>query len=152
MPIPEKVAASLARAGRTAIEFEAGSTPTVATAAARLGVAPGQIAKSLLFRGKAGDYHMVILAGDMRISQSKLKKLIGSKPDMTDAAETERVTGFAPGGVCPFGVEGVKIWIDRSILAWNEVYPAAGTDGSAVKMDFALLLDVTGGESCEVTG
>lgn len=150
MGIPEKVVMVLANAGKTALEFEPGSTPTVATAATRLGVAPGQIAKSLLFTSKSGDYHMVVLAGDRRISQSRLKKLIGSKPDMTDAAETERVTGFAPGGVCPFGIQGVQVWIDESIKDWDCVYPAAGTDGSAVRMDFGSLILATGGKPCTV--
>jgi prolyl-tRNA editing enzyme YbaK/EbsC (Cys-tRNA(Pro) deacylase) len=150
MPIPEKVRAALASFGREALEFEAGSTPTVASAAARLGVEPGQIAKSLLFKGKRGDYHMVVCAGDKRISSSRLKLLMGSKPGMTDAAETEAVTGFLPGGVCPFGLREVSVWIDSSLESWPQVYPAAGTDGSAVRMDYASLLEITGGKSCSV--
>ncbi len=150
MSIPEKVRAVLASFGKEALEFEPGSTPTVASAAARLGVEPGQIAKSLLFKGKQGDYHMVVCAGDKRISSSRLKALMGSKPGMTDPAETQSVTGFLPGGVCPFGLSGVSIWIDRSLEAWPEVFPAAGTDGSAVRLEYASLLEITKGSACSV--
>lgn len=93
---------------------------------------------------------MVVCAGDKRISSSRLKALIGSKPGMTDAAETEKLTGFLPGGVCPFGLEGVSIWIDKSLAEWAEVFPAAGTDGSAVRMDYSSLLAVTKGMPCSV--
>ena len=149
--IPEKVAKVLAKAGITALEFEPGSTPTAPMAATRIGVAVGQIAKSLLFRAKNGSYHLVVCSGDRRIIAGKLKALVGSKASMADAEETLRITGFPPGGVCPFGLEGVSIWIDESLAAWDIVYPAAGTDSTAVPTTYKQLLEVTKGQSSQVT-
>jgi prolyl-tRNA editing enzyme YbaK/EbsC (Cys-tRNA(Pro) deacylase) len=148
--IPDKVRRALEAAGMKALEFEPGSTPTAPLAAARIGVEVGQIAKSLLFRAKDGSYHLVVCAGDKRVNSSKLKALVGSKASMADAEETERVTGFPPGGVCPFGLEGVAIWIDESLAAWKTVYPAAGTDSTGVPTSFEALLAVTGGRRSAV--
>ncbi len=148
--IPAKVREILEARGLRALEFEPGSTPTVATAAARLGVEPGRIAKSLLFRSAGGAYHLVVCAGDGRVSSSKLKTLVGSKPSMADAAETLEATGFPPGGVCPWGLKDVAVWIDESLRRWSTVYPAAGTDGSAVETDYRSLLETTGGRPCSV--
>jgi len=142
--IPDKVSRALEAAGLKALEFEPGSTPTAPLAAARIGVEVGQIAKSLLFRAKDGSYHLVVCAGDKRVSSSKLKALVGSKASMADAEETLRVTGFPPGGVCPFGLQGVSIWIDESLAAWPTVYPAAGTDSTGVPASFEALLALPG--------
>lgn len=148
--IPDKVASVLAKAGLTALEFEPGSTPTAPLAAARIGVSVGQIAKSLLFRAKDGSYHMVVCAGDKRVSSSKLKALVGSKASMADGDETLRVTGYPPGGVCPFGLSGVRIYIDDSLAAYDAVYPAAGNDSTGVPTTHAALLDITGGSRVSV--
>ena len=50
--IPPKVQTFLKDHDLSALEFEPGSTPTAETAAQRIGVPVGQIAKSILFKGK----------------------------------------------------------------------------------------------------
>ncbi|HTO23338.1 MAG TPA: YbaK/EbsC family protein, partial [Spirochaetia bacterium] len=64
--IPEKVKTVLDAHGLAAREFDPGSTATSVMAAQQLGVAVGQIAKSLLFLGKDGRYFMVVCPGDRR--------------------------------------------------------------------------------------
>ena len=52
----------------------------------------------------------------------------------------EPLIGHAIGGVCPFGVnDGVKVYLDESLKRHETVYPAAGTDHSAVKLTIAEL-------------
>ena len=143
--IPDKVLRMLTAHGLQALEFEPGSTPTVERAAARLGVAPARIAKSLLFKTKAGAYAMVVCPGDKRISSAALRQVIGAKVSMTDALETERVTGFRPGGVCPFGLEGVDLYLDQDLALHGTVYPAAGTDATGVGVTLEELARITGG-------
>ncbi|MDA8425966.1 MAG: YbaK/EbsC family protein [Treponema sp.] len=149
--IPEKVRTVLAANGLEALEFEPGSTPTAQMAAARIGVETARIAKSLLFKDKSGGYHLVVCPGDKRLSSSVLKRVIGSKVSMTDADETERVTGYRPGGVCPFALEGVDILLDRELELYPTVYPAAGTDATGVPMSFALLARITGGKVVDLS-
>lgn len=147
--IPEKVQRVLSAHGLSALEFEPGSTPTVDMAASRIGVEPARIAKSLLFRTKAGTYALVVCPGDKRLSSSVLRQVIGSKVSMTDPGETERVTGFRPGGVCPFGLEGVDIILDRDLGLYESVYPAAGNDATGVRTTLHELVRVTGGRVVE---
>lgn len=149
--IPEKVRRVLDAHGLRALEFEAGSTPTVEAAAARIGVERGRIAKSMLFRGASGRFALIVCAGDRRIVAGAVKRLTGEKMSMADAEETERATGYKPGGVCPFGLEGVDVYVDESLAAWPEVYPAAGNDATGVPVTYGRLLDITGGKPCAVT-
>jgi prolyl-tRNA editing enzyme YbaK/EbsC (Cys-tRNA(Pro) deacylase) len=149
--IPEKVRRVLETHGLSALEFEPGSTPTAERAAQRIGVETARIAKSLLFRSKEGTYHLVVCPGDKRLSSGVLKRIIGSKVSMTDADETEQVTGFRPGGVCPFGLEGVEILLDRALGDLGTIYPAAGTDATGVPTNLAQLASITCGRIVEMT-
>jgi prolyl-tRNA editing enzyme YbaK/EbsC (Cys-tRNA(Pro) deacylase) len=148
--IPDRVRAVLDRYGLTPREFEPGSTPTSPLAAGKLGVSVGQIAKSLLFLGKDGKLVMVVCAGDRRVSNNRLKELMGTKSRMATAEETEAATGFRPGGVCPFGVTTVPIYIDASLAAYDTVYPSCGNDASGVATTYRQLLAITGGAPCDV--
>ncbi|MFP4374570.1 MAG: YbaK/EbsC family protein [Spirochaetaceae bacterium] len=142
--IPEKVKRVLDTHGFSVLEFEPGSTPTAVSAAERIGVEVGQIAKSILLKGKDDRYYMVVAAGDRKLNNAKLKRALGEKTRMATPEETEKVTGFRPGGVCPFGVEGVPIFVDEALSAYDTVYPAAGTDASGVPMTVEQLIAVVG--------
>ena len=148
--IPEKVKTVLQANGLTALEFEPGSTPTSELAAARIGVAVGQIAKSMLLKGRNGRYYLAVCPGDRRICSKKAKQLTATKIRMARADETEAVTGFRPGGVCPFGLEGVEILIDSGLSAYDLIYPAAGNDASGVPMTFAQLQRLTGARVVDI--
>jgi len=144
--IPEKVSRILEMHGLAATEFAPGSTATSVLAAQQLGVAVGQIAKSLLFCGKDGRFFMVVCPGDRRLSNSKVKAVTGVKSRMATAEEALGATGFGPGGVCPFGIDaGITIFIDSSLSEYATIYPAAGTDSSGVPMTFDRLMAITGG-------
>jgi prolyl-tRNA editing enzyme YbaK/EbsC (Cys-tRNA(Pro) deacylase) len=149
--ISAKVRRVLEAHGLEALEFEPGSTPTAELAARRIGVETARIAKSLLFKDKSGGFHMVVCPGDKRLSSSALKRVIGSRVSMTDADETERVTGYRPGGVCPFALEGVTILLDRELELYPTIYPAAGTDATGVPMTFSHLVEITGGRIVDLS-
>lgn len=152
--IPANVADFLAAHGLTALEFEPGSTPTAETAAERIGVSVGRIAKSMLFKGKDGNFRLVVAAGDRRINSGLLKKAAGCKHRMATHEETLEATGFRPGGVCPFGLtgKGIAILVDVSLDEYETIYPAAGTDATGVPMSPEKLVEVTGGIRVHVTG
>ena len=151
--IPPRVQAFLDRHDLSALEFEPGSTPTAEKAAQRIGVPVGQIAKSILFKGKDDKYRLVVAAGDKKINSGALKRATGAKHRMANADETKQATGFLPGGVCPFGLEGTNIVIllDISLYDYEVVYPAAGTDATGVPLSPGHLQQITGGVQVEVT-
>ncbi|WP_275098348.1 YbaK/EbsC family protein [Sedimenticola hydrogenitrophicus] len=148
--IPERVKQILNSHGLSALEFEPGSTPTSELAAARIGVAVGQIAKSMLFKGKNGSFFLAVCPGDRRVCSKKMKNETGTKVRMARGDETETVTGFRPGGVCPFGVEGVETLLDIGLAEYPLIYPAAGNDASGVPVTFEQLKQITGGRVVDV--
>lgn len=120
------------------------STATVAEAAEALGVEPGRIAKTLALR--AGDRVILLVArGDARIDNRKCKAVFGARPRMLDPAETLELTGHAVGGVCPFGLATpLPVFLDESLHAYAEVYPAAGSLTSSVRVAPDRLFDLVG--------
>lgn len=150
--VPSSVRTCLAAYQLQILEFEPGSTPTAEAAAARIGVEVGRIAKSILLKGKDGNFRMVVLAGDRRINTNQLKRTTGFKHRMTSAEETLKVTGYRPGGVCPFALQDkqVEILLDSSLFQFDRIYPAAGTDATGVPLTPEMLEKITGGRVVEV--
>ena len=148
--IPDRVRAVLEAYDLEALTFEPGSTPTSELAARKIGCSVGQIAKSMLFKGKDGAFRLLLCPGDRRIDNKKLKQLLGFKARMATPEETVEITGFRPGGVCPFGVDGIDIFIDRALEEHDTIYPAAGTDASGVPVSFDRLRYIVGADECDV--
>lgn len=78
---------------------------------------------------------MIVAAGDAKVNAKKFKEKFLGQPKMLKREEVEQLTGYPPGGVCPFGVnEWVKVYLDVSLKRFATVFPAAGTDKSGVGM------------------
>jgi len=123
------------------LEFDA-SSATVEDAAKVIGVESGRIAKTLSFYGSNG-VSLVVCAGDAKIDNGKYKKEFGIKAKMLKHDETEALTGYAVGGVCPFAVnKGVKVYLDVSLKRFPTVFPACGSSNSAIELSIPEL------ESC----
>ena len=115
------------------------SSATVAEAAAALGCAPGMIAKTLSFLQDEGPV-LILAEGMSRIDNQKYRARFGCKAKMIPAEQVEALIGHAVGGVCPFGVNpGVRVYLDESLKQHDTVYPAAGSDHSAVRLTIAEL-------------
>lgn len=126
------------------------STATVALAAQAFGVEPGQIAKTLAFRLASGEVVLVVASGDVRIDNGKFKQVLG-RGKMLPHDEVVALTGHPVGGVCPFGLATpLPIYLDRSLLAYDEVVPAAGGTCNGVHMSPKLLGQITQGEWVDV--
>ena len=112
------------------------SSATVELAAQALGVEPARIAKTMSFYTQQPDQCILIVAaGDQKISSGKFKQQFGWKARMLSAEDVERLTGHAPGGVCPFAnPEGCQVYLDVSLQRFSTVFPAAGSANSAVEM------------------
>ena len=115
------------------------SSATVAEAAEALGCEPGMIAKTLSFL--QGEKPVLILAEGMaRIDNAKYRARFGCKAKMIPAERVEELIGHSIGGVCPFGVnENVEVYLDESLRLHRTIYPAAGTDHSAVRLSVSEL-------------
>lgn len=131
------------------LRFE--DTSTVLKAADSLGVTPGEIAKSLLFKVK-DNFIMILMAGDKRLDNKKFKELFHAKAKMPEAEEVSEATGHPIGGVCPFGLKKtIPIYLDYSLQSYIRVFPAAGASNTAIKISVLDLEKLTEGQWVDVT-
>lgn len=120
------------------------SSATVELAAQAIGVKPGMIAKTMSFL-VGGEPVLILTEGTARVDNHKFKDQFHTKAKMIPPAQVEEWIGHAPGGVCPFGIkEGVRVYLDESLKAFETVYPAAGDDHSAVRLTLTELEEVSG--------
>jgi len=116
---------------------------TVEHAAMRIGCSEAEIAKTLSFLA-GGKPVIVVMAGDVRINSSKFKAQFHDKPHMIPREDVERITGFAPGGVCPFAVpEDIPVWLDVSLKRFAYVHPAGGSEFVSVKLTPEELMEAS---------
>ena len=131
--------------GDRVIETEE-SSATVQEAADALGVEPARIAKTLSFVTPAGPI-LILAEGTARVDTRKYKDTFFTKAQMIPFEEVEPLTGHAPGGVCPFGInDGVLVYLDESLRKFDVVYPAAGNGQSAVRLTVEELYEVSNAE------
>ncbi|MBQ6311826.1 MAG: YbaK/EbsC family protein [Lachnospiraceae bacterium] len=131
--------------GDRVIETEE-SSATVQEAADALGVEPARIAKTLSFVTPAGPI-LILAEGTARVDNRKYKDTFFTKAKMIPFEEVEPLTGHAPGGVCPFGInDGVLVYLDESLRKFDVVYPAAGNGQSAVRLTVDELYEVSNAE------
>ena len=144
----QKVQDALAAAGFTNQVVELpDSTRTSAEAAAAVGCAVEQIAKSLVFRGKqSGAAILVIASGGNRVDEKKLKALAGENISKPDADFVREQTGFVIGGVPPIGhAQPLRTFIDRDLWRYQEIWAAAGHPNAVFRLTPDELVAMTGG-------
>lgn len=124
---------------------------TAQQAADALGVAVGQIAKSIIFRRKADDVAvLVITSGDRRVDEKKVEALVG-KVGRADADFVRAKTGFAIGGVSPVAhaLPPVTL-IDRELFRFEEIWAAAGHPHGVFKLRPQDLTALTGAPVADI--
>lgn len=100
---------------------------TAQEAADVLGIAVGQVAKSIIFRRKSdGAAVLVVTSGDRRVDEKKVEALVG-KLGRADAAFVKERTGFSIGGVSPIAHATPPVTlIDRELQRFDVLWAAAG--------------------------
>ncbi|MGN1407106.1 YbaK/EbsC family protein [Lactobacillus sp.] len=123
------------------------SSATVALAAQALNTEPDQIAKTLSYLVNDQPI-LIVMAGEARTDNRKYKDTFHKKAKMIPFDQVEDYIGHAPGGVCPFGVkDNVKVYLDQSLKRHETVFPAAGSENSAVKLTIPQLEKYSGYEA-----
>ena len=122
------------------------SARTAQDAATALGCDVGAIVKSLLF--KAGDRFILgLVAGDKRCSLNKFKKILNEKDvSMASPDQVKENTGYTIGGVSPVGhLKECEIFIDETLVRFNDIFGAAGHPNAVFKIDYNNLINMTKG-------
>ena len=125
------------------MEFEV-SSATVDLAAAAVGVEGARICKTLSFNMKDGTCNLIQMAGDAKIDNKKYKDYFGEKAHMLTPEEVVAYTNHEIGGVCAFGItrDDVHIYCDKSMKRFETVYPACGSDNSAIGLTLDELYNI----------
>lgn len=128
------------------IAVMAASTRTAEEAAAACGCHVGQIVKSLVFRGAtSGTPVLLLVSGANRVDETRVASTLGEALARPDARYVRDVTGFAIGGIPPFGhATPLATYIDRDLLAHARVFAAAGTPQAIFAVEPASLARATG--------
>ncbi|NSC22184.1 YbaK/EbsC family protein [Streptomyces albus subsp. chlorinus] len=126
-------------------------TRTAAQAAAALGCDLGQIVKSLVFQAD-GSPVLVLVGGSSRVDVGRVGEALGGAAvERADAATVRAATGYAIGGVPPFGhATRMRVLADRGLLAHETVWAAAGTPYTVFPLDPATLIQHAGGTLADV--
>jgi prolyl-tRNA editing enzyme YbaK/EbsC (Cys-tRNA(Pro) deacylase) len=131
-------------------------TRTADDAAAALGVDVAQIVKSLAFRAVHHDgttsVVMALVSGSNRLDEVALAGVAGvDHTERADAAEVREASGYAIGGVPPFGhATPMPVFADRDLLAFDVVWAAAGTPHDVFPIPPAQLVDAAGATVADI--
>ena len=128
-----------------------GAARTAQQAADALGIAVGQIAKSIIFRRKSDDVAvLVVTSGDRRVDEKKVDLLVG-KTGRADADFVKGKTGFSIGGVSPLAHATPPVTlIDHELFRFGEIWAAAGHPHAVFRLSPQDLERLTGAPVADV--
>jgi prolyl-tRNA editing enzyme YbaK/EbsC (Cys-tRNA(Pro) deacylase) len=150
IPWPEPVerVASFLRATRAEARIEelAADTTTAEAAADAIGCTLGQVVRSLVFMCN-GSPLVALVPGDRRADSAKVARLAGvRRAAIARPAEVVAATGFAPGAVAPFSLEGVPVvLVERMLVHHPIVWVGAGSEHHMVALSPRELVRLTRG-------
>ena len=121
------------------------STRTAEKAAAAVGVTVGQIVKSLVFMGAtSGKPYLLLVSGTNRVNEAGVAAHLGEELKRPDADAVRALTGYAIGGIPPFGHDTpLATYIDGDLLQYDIVWAAAGTPKAVFSVAPGKLKDAT---------
>lgn len=127
------------------------ATRTAVEAAEAIGCELSQIVKSLIFRAD-GEPVLVLMDGESRVDVDRVRAELGAgQVKRADAALVREATGYAIGGVPPFGhATEMRVLADRGLLAHETVWAAAGTPYTVFPMAPKDLVARAGGTLVDV--
>ncbi|MEU3913214.1 YbaK/EbsC family protein [Streptomyces sp. NPDC029721] len=126
-------------------------TRTAADAAAAIGCELSQIVKSLIFTAD-GVPVLVLMDGASRVDVEAVRRqLDAAKVTRADAAVVRETTGYAIGGVPPFGHRTrTRVLADQALLRHDVVWAAAGTPHAVFPMPPRELVTHAAAEMADV--
>jgi prolyl-tRNA editing enzyme YbaK/EbsC (Cys-tRNA(Pro) deacylase) len=152
-PAAERVRDAASRLGLAiVIKAMTQSTRTAEEAAAACGCAVGQIVKSLVFAGReTKNPYLLLVSGKNRVDEDGVAATTGEPLERPNAGAVRNWTGFAIGGIPPFGhATPLPTFMDEDLLAYGQVWAAAGTPSAIFAVDPQALATATGAQVIRV--
>lgn len=122
------------------------STRTAEDAAKACGCFVAQIVKSLMFEDAAtGGLVLLLVSGAHNADADYLAEQEGLQLKRCEGRRVRNETGFAIGGVAPIGhLAPIPIYMDETLLTFEEVWAAAGRPDSVFRVNSEALAQMTG--------
>ena len=126
-------------------------TRTAADAARAVGCEVAQIVKSLVFMADEGPI-VALVSGANRVDLTRLAVVLGSATvRRADGDEARSATGYAIGGVPPFGhARSITVVVDRDLLAHDRLWAAAGLPDAVFAISPDDLLRISAGRVADL--
>jgi Cys-tRNA(Pro)/Cys-tRNA(Cys) deacylase len=118
------------------------------TVAAKVGLPPEQVFKTLVARGDRNGVIMAVVAADAELDLKALAKLSGDrKVDTVPLKELQPLTGYIRGGVTALGgKKEYPVFVDELVELYDVISVSAGVRGTQILMSPADYLKVTKGK------
>jgi Cys-tRNA(Pro)/Cys-tRNA(Cys) deacylase len=117
------------------------------TVAAKVGLPPEQVFKTLVCRGDRNGVLMAVIPAGTKLDLKALAKLSGDrKVDTVPLKEVQPLTGYVRGGVTAIGGKKTfPVFVDETIELFDDVAVSAGVRGTQLFLAPADYLRVTEG-------
>jgi Cys-tRNA(Pro)/Cys-tRNA(Cys) deacylase len=115
------------------------------TVAAKIGLPPEQVFKTLLARGDRNGPAFAVVPGNAELDYKALAKLTGDrKVELVTLKEVQPLTGYIRGGVTVLGAKkDYPVYADETIELWDVVSISAGVRGTQILIAPSDYLRVT---------
>ncbi len=115
------------------------------TVAAKIGLPPEQVFKTLLARGDRNGPCFAVIPGSYELDYKALAKLSGDrKVEMVQLKEVQPLTGYIRGGVTVLGAKkNYPVYADETIELWDVISISAGVRGTQILLAPADYLRIT---------
>ncbi len=114
------------------------------TVAAKIGLPPEQVFKTLLARGDRNGPCFAIIPGNAELDYKALARLTGDrKVELVHLKEVQPLTGYTRGGVTVLGAKkDYPVYADETIELWDVISISAGVRGTQILISPADYLRV----------
>jgi len=133
-------------------EYEADPDDLAAeSVAAKIGMRPEQVFKTLLARGNRNGPRFAVIPGNHELDLKALAKFSGDrKVELVALKEVQPLTGYIRGGVTVLGAKkNFPVFVDETMELWDVVSVSAGVRGLQMLLspaDYVRITQATLGE------
>lgn len=121
--------------------------------AAKVGIPPRQVFKTLVTRGASRQYYVFVVPVAQELDLKKAARSVGEKSvEMIPVADINKVTGYIRGGCSPIGMKkAYPTVLDESARELETMVVSGGRIGTQIELSPSLLAGLTGAGFQKIT-